>query len=73
MYEIHRITYVTPELSQFGPVMDSKVYLTSDFRAYPRDVAFVCSYKCNSNGKIDIVKGITKVRVSNKFSEGLKI
>ena len=56
---------VAPGLNQCSPVMDSKVYISSDFHAYPREVVFECLYKCNSNNKIDTIKGITRVVVSN--------
>lgn len=52
---------VTPGLNQCSPVMDSKVYSTTDFHAYPREVAFECTYKCNSNGRIDTIRGTTRV------------
>ena len=56
---------VSPGLNQCSPVMDSKVYSTTDFHAYPRPVVFECSYKCNVNGRIDTVKGTTKTVVNN--------
>ncbi|MDO9182981.1 MAG: hypothetical protein Q7U04_11265 [Bacteriovorax sp.] len=56
---------VTPDLNQCAAVMDSKVYSTSDFSAYPRDVAFECLYSCNSNGNLETVKGSTKIRINN--------
>lgn len=56
---------VPPGLNQCSPVMDSKVYLSTDFHAYPRNVVFDCLYKCNSNGKIDTIRGTTKVVISN--------
>lgn len=56
---------VAPGLNQCSPVMDSKVYLTSDFHAYPRKVVFECSYKCNVNNKIETIKGVSSVVVSN--------
>lgn len=56
---------ITPGQNQCAPVMDSKVYLSTDFHAYPREVAFECNYKCNVNGKIDIIKGTTKVQIRN--------
>jgi hypothetical protein len=56
---------VTPRMNECSPVMDSKTYMTTEFHSYPRTVVFECSYKCNSNGKIETVKGITRVTVSN--------
>lgn len=56
---------VAPGPNQCSPVMDSKVYLTSDFHAYPRKVVFECSYKCNVNNKIETIKGVSSVVVSN--------
>jgi hypothetical protein len=56
---------VAPLNNQCSPIIDSKVYLTSDFHAYPRTVAFECSYMCNSNGKIETVRGLSRITVSN--------
>lgn len=55
---------VDPDLDQCSAVMDSKVYISTDFHAYPRDVAFECSYKCNSRGVLQTLKGMTKVRIN---------
>lgn len=54
-----------PGLNQCISVKDSKVYVTSEFHAYPREVIFKCDYLCNSKGKISKVKGTSKVRISN--------
>jgi hypothetical protein len=56
---------VTPGLNQCAAVMDSKVYISTEFHAYPREVIFECSYKCNSGGKIQTLTGITKLTVAN--------
>ncbi len=56
---------IAPGVNQCSPVMDSKVYSTTDFHAYPRKVVFECAYKCNSNGRIDTIRGTTSVVISN--------
>lgn len=56
---------VTPGLNQCASIKDSKVYLTSEFHAYPRTVIFECDYKCNSDGNIKTLKGTSKVIVNN--------
>ena len=54
-----------PGLNQCISVKDSKVYISSEFHAYPRVVTFTCDYLCNSKGKIDKVKGTSVVRINN--------
>jgi hypothetical protein len=56
---------VTPGINQCAAVKDSKVYLTSEFHAYPRTVAFKCDYKCNANGIVKTLKGTSIVTVNN--------
>ena len=63
---------ITPEHNQCAPFMDSKVYLTTDFHAYPREVAFECNYKCNVNGKIDIIKGTSRVMIHNMDDDAFR-
>jgi hypothetical protein len=62
---------VIPGPNQCAAVMDSKVYITSEFHAYPRTVIFECTYKCNANGKIDTLKGTSKVLISNMSDDAL--
>jgi hypothetical protein len=56
---------VTPGPNQCASIKDSKVYLSSEFHAYPRTVVFECDYKCNANGIIKTLKGTSRVTVNN--------
>ncbi|MBY0415178.1 MAG: hypothetical protein K2Q18_13490 [Bdellovibrionales bacterium] len=62
---------VTPQTEQCSAVMDSKVYLSSDFHGYPRNVKFECTYICNKNGKLDKLTGISEMTVSTMEDDAL--
>lgn len=60
-----------PGLYECNPLPATKKYLSTDFHGYPRDVAFECTYECNSENTIHSINAVSRVHISTIDEDAL--